>query len=218
MNIYTPYTYLIGWSEHQIYYYGVRFAKNCHPNDLWKSYYTSSKRVKEFRKEHGEPDIIQIRKKFKCPEKAKLWEGNVLKKMNVKHRQDFLNITDTNNIVSKAMSDGLKSHWANLDTEQRKIRSKSAVDAMQAKLNTPEVRKKLSEKTGARMRALSKEEMYNHLSGVRSYHQSFSKEERSNRGKMLAAMRKTVTCPHCDKTGSTGNMNRWHFDNCKFKI
>ena len=24
-----------------------------------------------------------------------------------------------------------------------------------------------------------------------------------------------VTCPHCDKTGMRGGMNRWHFNNCK---
>jgi hypothetical protein len=36
MNIYnTPYTYLIGWSNQNKYYYGVRYAKDCHPNDFW---------------------------------------------------------------------------------------------------------------------------------------------------------------------------------------
>ena len=24
-----------------------------------------------------------------------------------------------------------------------------------------------------------------------------------------------IQCPHCSKTGNVGNMNRWHFDNCK---
>jgi hypothetical protein len=27
--------------------------------------------------------------------------------------------------------------------------------------------------------------------------------------------KKSVQCPHCSKTGNVGNMNRWHFDNCK---
>lgn len=27
--------------------------------------------------------------------------------------------------------------------------------------------------------------------------------------------RPTVTCPHCNKSGSLNLMNRWHFDNCK---
>ena len=59
-----PYTYLIGWSKLNKYYYGVRYAKNCHPSDLWTKYFTSSKYVKQFREENGEPDIIEIRKTF----------------------------------------------------------------------------------------------------------------------------------------------------------
>ena len=30
-----------------------------------------------------------------------------------------------------------------------------------------------------------------------------------------ALKREKVKCPHCGKEGSSGNMNRWHFDNCK---
>jgi len=29
--------------------------------------------------------------------------------------------------------------------------------------------------------------------------------------------RMKMTCPHCGKVGGAGNMNRWHFDNCKNK-
>lgn len=28
---------------------------------------------------------------------------------------------------------------------------------------------------------------------------------------------KDVLCPHCNKVGAGGSMNRWHFDNCKSK-
>lgn len=27
-----------------------------------------------------------------------------------------------------------------------------------------------------------------------------------------------VTCPHCNKTGPSGAMNRWHFNNCRKKV
>jgi hypothetical protein len=27
----------------------------------------------------------------------------------------------------------------------------------------------------------------------------------------------SVSCPHCNKSGSKGTMTRWHFDNCKQK-
>lgn len=45
------YTYLIGWSEYDIWYYGVRYAKGCNPADLWVKYFTSSKFVREFREQ-----------------------------------------------------------------------------------------------------------------------------------------------------------------------
>jgi len=64
MSIYTPYTYLIGWSEHKKYYYGVRYAKGCHPSDLFNPYQTSSKFVKAFIQSFGLPDIIEVRKIF----------------------------------------------------------------------------------------------------------------------------------------------------------
>ena len=92
MNIYIPYTYLIGWSKHNIWYYGRRTAKNCNPNDFWKTYFTSSTYVKEFRKQHGEPDILQIRKTFtNNPDACKLWESNFLKRIDAQNDSRFLN-------------------------------------------------------------------------------------------------------------------------------
>lgn len=99
MTIYTPYTYLIGWSAHNKFYYGVRFGKNCNPCDLWVSYFTSSKVVKQFRIDHGEPDIIQIRKTFSNRKDAARWEEKVLIRMNVSKNDKFLN---------KA---SIKNHW-----------------------------------------------------------------------------------------------------------
>lgn len=96
MSIYshTPYTYLIGWSKLDRWYYGVRFAKDCDPDDLWTKYFTSSKYVKAFRKEHGEPDVIQIRKTFKDAKSAVLWEKAVLARINVVKKEKWLNKTD----------------------------------------------------------------------------------------------------------------------------
>ena len=99
MSIYRPYTYLIGWSKHNKFYYGVRYAKKCNPSDLWNTYFTSSKHVKSFCSKHGDPDIIQIRKVFANSESAREWENNVINKMNLVERKDFLNAT--NNISPK---------------------------------------------------------------------------------------------------------------------
>lgn len=87
-----PYTYVIGWTKFDKWYYGVQYNKNCHPNKLWKTYFTSSKRVKDFYKENGDPDIIQIRKIFNTPEEALNWEQRVLKRLKVKSNDRWLNV------------------------------------------------------------------------------------------------------------------------------
>lgn len=86
-----PFTYLIGWSELNKWYYGVRYSKKCHPNDLWVSYFTSSHIVSEFVKTHGQPDIVQVRKTFKTVNEARIWEDRVQRRMNVIHDPKWLN-------------------------------------------------------------------------------------------------------------------------------
>lgn len=99
MTIYTtPYTYLIGWSNLNKYYYGVRFCQGCHPSDLWTTYFTSSKYVSKFRKEYGEPDIIKIRKTFENSSQARLWEHKVIKRISAVKSVQWLNMSDNNNV------------------------------------------------------------------------------------------------------------------------
>lgn len=85
------YTYLVGWSKHSLFYYGVRFAEGCSPDDLWKTYFTSSERVTALREQLGEPDIREIRKEFGSKSQAMKWEEKVLRRMKVVGRDDFLN-------------------------------------------------------------------------------------------------------------------------------
>ena len=94
MTIYTPYTYLIGWSDLSKFYYGVRYAKECHPDELWSKYFTSSKHVARFRNKYGEPDIVQIRRTFSDREDAKNWENKVLLRMNARDHPKLLNATN----------------------------------------------------------------------------------------------------------------------------
>lgn len=131
MNIYIPFTYLIGWSEFNTFYYGRRTAKNCHPSNLWVTYFTSSKYVKEFREEFGEPDIIQIRKIFpNNPNACAIWEYKVLKRIDAQHNQKFLNkkngdfawdttgVSPSKDTIEKQQM-GLKLFWQNISIEKR---------------------------------------------------------------------------------------------------
>lgn len=113
-NVY--FTYLIGWSKSDIWYYGVRYKDNSPPETLWLDYFTSSKYVAQYRIKYGEPDVIQIRKTFTNKKLAKNWEDKVLRRMNVQSTPKWLNKSNNNSFynvtgdadIGKAISDGIK--------------------------------------------------------------------------------------------------------------
>lgn len=111
-----PYTYLIGWSNHNLWYYGVRYAKDCDPDDLWITYFTSSKKVKEYREKLGEPDIKQIRRVFDLPKVAKIWEDKVLARMNVRDNPKWINMS---NNYSFAATDSSWNTGLTKETDKR---------------------------------------------------------------------------------------------------
>lgn len=102
------YTYLIGWSSSDTWYYGRRTAEGCNPLEFWKTYFTSSKYVTRYRQSNGEPDIIEIRKTFNNIDACKKWEETVLRRLNVTKNKKFLNesiatpqMDTTNKVVAK---------------------------------------------------------------------------------------------------------------------
>lgn len=89
------YTYLIGWTNHNIWYYGSQYGKNADPKNLWESYFTSSKYVHAMKDEHGDPDVIKIRRTFGTERSACIeWERRVLRKLNAARSDSWLNKTD----------------------------------------------------------------------------------------------------------------------------
>lgn len=98
-----PYTYLIGWSKLNIWYYGSKCSKGCHPSYLFnfelsgrQNYKTSSKYVKDFIEMNGLPNIIQIRKIFNSKSSCIKWESKVLKRLDAKNSPKYLNKTNGN--------------------------------------------------------------------------------------------------------------------------
>lgn len=87
------YTYHLYWSATDTHYYGVRWAKNCDPADLWVSYFTSSKYVKDYAKRYGDPDVIEVRKTFDSVNAGRAWEHRVLTRLRVSKRTNYLNVS-----------------------------------------------------------------------------------------------------------------------------
>ena len=90
---YEPYVYFIGWSQLEKFYIGSSYGikKNAHPSQLWTTYFTSSKLVKEFREVNGEPDIIRIEKIFTTVDDCRTYEIKLLKRMNLIKDPRFFN-------------------------------------------------------------------------------------------------------------------------------
>lgn len=205
-----PYTYLIGWSSTNKFYYGVRFAKGCLTEDLWTTYFTSSTSVKKYRDKYGEPDVIQIRKTFDDVSRARQWETRVLKRMRVVNDDRFLNCTDNVAISDEAAARGRANrdnrkvgatikHWYGKLTEDEK---QVVRDAKRHGMRNKSEGARKSQSDGIKNYQL------------RAWSDPVLKEQRS------ATMRKPrtkVSCPHCDLIGAGGVMRRYHFDNCKGK-
>jgi hypothetical protein len=133
-------------------YYGVRYAADCHPSDLFVTYFTSSTYVADYIKEHGLPDVIEIRRTFTGEDRrqrAILHEQRALKRLKVVGRPDYLNKHDTKaiDVCDPAVAAKIKATNATPETKQR--RSKAVLryladPVMKAKrtaaLNTPEVK------------------------------------------------------------------------------
>lgn len=86
-----PYTYLVGWSHLDKFYYGVRYARNCNPSDLLESYFTSSKVVDHYIQKHGLPDVKLVRRTFTDQHKAVEWEHKVLRRLQAAYHDKLLN-------------------------------------------------------------------------------------------------------------------------------
>lgn len=88
-----PYTYLIRHIPTNRVYYGVRIANKVDPcDDLWKNYFTSSRKIKELISQYGVDSFhTEVRKVFDSKEKAIAWEVKVLRRCKVLTNENWIN-------------------------------------------------------------------------------------------------------------------------------
>ena len=91
-DIYTPFTYCLTFLLTGERYYGVRYAKGCHPSQLWTTYFTSSEIITDLIEEHGEDAFIfEVRKTFITAEQARSWETKFLTRIDAAKHPEWLN-------------------------------------------------------------------------------------------------------------------------------
>lgn len=87
----TPFLYAVGWPELDAYYVGVRYARGCHPDDLWSIYFTSSYLVQGLAAQFGPPPLIEILATYSTPEAALAAEKDAIKSFDLVGHHSFLN-------------------------------------------------------------------------------------------------------------------------------
>jgi hypothetical protein len=88
----TPFSYYLYHKPTQKHYYGIRHGKNANPDTLWKTYFSSSKIVKQLIAEYGADSFtVEVRKTFSTSQDAILWEHKVLRRLGAASREDWIN-------------------------------------------------------------------------------------------------------------------------------
>ena len=142
------YTYLIKHLPTNCVYYGVRTANKVDPtDDLWKQYFTSSKRIHELIEQDGADSFtVEIRKIFDDKAAAIAWEKRVLTRCRVMEDSRWINANIGGYILPTAESCAKISAFHKGVAKSDEHKSKIA-EANRGKPKPPvseETRKKLS--------------------------------------------------------------------------
>lgn len=182
-----PYTYYLINDVTKEKYYGVRYGKDCNPNDLWVTYFSSSKYVKRLIKLYGADSFnYEVRRTFDTAEEARNWEERVLRKLNVMKNASWLN----KGICGKFLKEGPQS------AEHKEKRLKRYREYL--KLNPRKLSQKTKDKISKSLKGVAKPMTDEHIMALKCHTNNETK----------------ISCPHCNKTGQLTNMKHWHFDNC----
>lgn len=189
----TPYVYQLIWLDDdnrpKKEYIGVRYAEMCHPNEIFREYFTSSHVVKKYIENNKNPDIIIIRKVFYgdyAGKEAHEYESKILDKVDPRNNSVLLNINKN-------------GYHANPDNRITAMLDKYG-EIIPTRIE--EFKQKSKQTTIERY-------------GVDHFNKTTESRKRLSRNtKNQHKNDKIVECPHCGKSGKSMNLKKYHFDNC----
>jgi hypothetical protein len=107
-----PYAYIIKFKPTCQYYIGIQWGNNCHPDNLWNNYFTSSKLIHGLIKKYSIHDFeIKIHKTFSSGYDARAWEDKILRRLRVVGNKKYLNQHDGINFEFRIGITGRKRVW-----------------------------------------------------------------------------------------------------------
>jgi hypothetical protein len=147
------YTYLVINKITGMFYYGARYSARALPEDLWNTYYTSSKLVKNDIATYGKDAFyFEVRKTFGTVEECLRWEYRVLVRIKAKQRLDCYNLTNGGAIFNS-------SKQMRMQNPMRDERSVSKMVETKKKLRVAGLHKSVAPNTKQGLRVLSEKMM-----------------------------------------------------------
>jgi hypothetical protein len=228
----------------QKWYLGSRTAKNCHPDD---GYICSSKLIKplilsapnEWKREilaEGTPEsIINLEAEMLTTLNAKNnplsfnmhngdgkfttagvnlsvnWKSNISKSLTGKKKPEK---SKENYIKANRKKAKDPDFIAKLKKPKPKEHGQKVSKALSGIPKSEEHKSALSKSQKSTADKLRTGKTYEEIFGEKS---AIIKQKISQSQKGKPCNNPIVTCPHCKKSGPSGAMKRWHFDNCKQK-
>ena len=204
----TPYTYFIRWNELNLNYYGRRTAKNCHPEEFFITYFTSSNLVSDIISEYGMPDIIKIHKIFSDIQSCCIQEERFLTRVNAAKSLNWLNQTNGDKKFDTSGKQLSPHHKSKL--------------SWKGKTHSPETKLKQSLSAIGHKRCLGKThspETKLKMSIAAKGNKSRTNIPHTNETKLkmsITAINKPkLLCQYCNRYFDPGNFGKYHGSKCK---
>ena len=200
-----PYTYKLIFKLTGQYYYGVRYANGCNPNDLWDKYFTSSKHVHKLIKEYGLSSFdCKITKTFTNKRDAINYEHQILKRVKADVNGKFINKTTSKAIPS--MYGLVIINHNELDLQTFHDPSLPIPEGWIRGLKQSHIESMSKVRRGKPA----------HNKGKKGKSTGPCSDERKNNIKKSRLQTKKIECQFCGKECDPGNHKRFHGENCKF--
>ena len=108
-----------------MFYYGARYSEKAKLDDLFTSYFTSSKRVKKDIDKYGkEAFSFEIRRIFSTAEDCLKWEYKVLRRLRAKDRDDCYNLSNGGAVFNCSKSMKMNNPMTNPESPLKSVEGK----------------------------------------------------------------------------------------------
>ncbi|PHS22167.1 MAG: hypothetical protein COA84_13385 [Robiginitomaculum sp.] len=203
-----PFTYIITHISSGVKYYGVKYARNCHPRDLGITYFSSSRIVTNMIAEEGIDKFkFEVRKRFKTKKAAVSWETKFLNKVSAATSDKWFNLYNGGDVWYN------RGGYTLSDETRQKMRKpksnehqKKLAKILNAVREIPDWTDERKVKHSERMLGQN-----NPMYGKKASSDTRKKMRDAHIGKKLSI----IECAHCSRSMSVNAHTRWHGPKCK---